>query len=274
VVTGIEFLQSLIDDELTDRGYSSVNTARAALSALLVLPEGGTFGEHPRVKTFMKGVANLNPVNPRYQEIWDTDVVLEMLKREEWVPAGRIPIRNLSLKLVTLILLSTGQRPQILKALNVDTMDVSGEKFSFKIKNSQLKQGRLGYKPDLLELKKFDTDKRICVYRYLTAYLKRTLDSRGKEKQLLLTWKKPCHAASQDTMSRWVKETLSLAGIDIKKFKAGSTRAAATSKAKACGGTLEEILRAGGWSQATTFSRWYDRPVRAQRRSLDDIIFK
>jgi hypothetical protein len=221
----------------------------------------------------MKGVGNIHPPGPRYKEIWDTDMVLKKLKGKDWIPARKISLNTLTWKVVTLILLSTGQRPQILRALNVEKMQITSEHFAFDIDNSQLKQGRLGYKPEKVILKKF-TDKRICVYRYLTVYLERTLDLRGKEKQLFLTLKKPHKAASQDTLSRWVKTTLDKVGVNIKEFKAGSTRAAATSKAKACGGTLEEILKAGGWSKETTFSRWYDRPVRAGARTLVDLIFK
>jgi hypothetical protein len=222
---------------------------------------------------FMKGVGNMHPPGPRYSEIWDTDLVLGKLKGKDWIPAKEISLRILALKVVTLILLSTGQRPQILRALNVESMKITDECFIFEIKNSQLKQGRLGYKPERIILKKF-SDKRICVYRYLKIYIKRTLDLRGKEKQLFLTLKKPYKAASQDTLSRWVKTTLDKVGVNIEKFKAGSTRAAATSKAKACGGTLEEILKAGGWSKETTFSKWYDRPVRVEARTLGDVIFK
>jgi hypothetical protein len=271
---GVEFLQTLIDENSVDRGYSAINTARSALSAFLVLPGGGSFGEHPRVKLFMRGVFNDRPPVPRYQDIWDTDVVLDLLKTKDWIPAGKISIQKLSQKVTTLILICSGQRPQILKALSINNMDITGDKFIFTIDNSQVKQGRLGYKPAKLELKSFPDDKRICVYRYLKTYLKRTLDVRGKERQLLLTLKKPHRDASQDTMSRWVKTVLSVAGVDTKTFKAGSTRAATTSKAKSCGAPLEEILKGGGWSRATTFSRWYDKPVRTRGKSLSDYVLK
>jgi len=76
VVTGIDFLAELS----VKCGYSAVNTARSALSSVLILPEGKTFGEHPLVCRFMKGLFELKPTLPRYSEIWDPEVVLEFLR--------------------------------------------------------------------------------------------------------------------------------------------------------------------------------------------------
>jgi hypothetical protein len=234
-----------------------------------MLPGGVPFGEHPRVKLFMKGVFNTKTPMPRYSEIWDTNSVLKLLKSKEWCPAGTISLMKLSQKVATLILICTGQRPQILRALRTDEMNIDGEKFVFTIKNSQVKQGRLGYNPEPLVLKSFPEDKRICVYSYLRFY-----DNRGKEKLLFLTLKKPHNAATQDTLSRWVKGVLKDAGLDISKYRAGSVRAAATSKARHCGATLDEILKGGGWSQETTFSRWYSRPIVKHKRTIGEIILK
>jgi hypothetical protein len=63
VAQGLAFLQTLLDSGL---GYSTLNTARSALSAVLCLPTGGTFGNHPDVLLYMKGVFNIRPTKPRY----------------------------------------------------------------------------------------------------------------------------------------------------------------------------------------------------------------
>lgn len=274
MIAGIEFLQTLVDDDSKVRGYSVINVARSALSAVLVLPGGIPFGEHPRVCMFMKGVFNMRPPIPRYQEVWDTDLVLEMFKKREWNPVSKISIKMLSQKVTMLVLLCSGERPQILRAMNVVNMEITGDSFCFDIKNDQIKQGRIGYKPKRLVLKAFPKDERICVYKSLRTYLKRTLNRRGKVKSMFLTLNKPYKEASRDTLSRWSKETLSLAGVDTNKFKAGSTRAASVSQASKAGGTLGEILNAGGWSQETTFTRWYKRPILKQNRTLGEIILR
>ena len=91
------------------------------------------------------------------------------------------------------------------------------------------------------------------------------MDIRKNEKKLILSTNKPHKAAKRDTISRWVKDIMQEAGIDTKVFKSGSTRAAATSKASAAGVPLDEILRAGGWTKATTFQQWYRKDIQTHK---------
>ncbi len=49
-----------------------------------------------------------------------------------------------------LILLVTSLRGQIFVALKMDNMDIDKNCYNFKIRNSDLKQGRPGYKPGLI----------------------------------------------------------------------------------------------------------------------------
>ena len=86
-----------------------------------------------------------------------------------------------------------------------------------------------------------------------------------------MTTKKPLHAATLNTLSRWVKSVLGLAGIDISRFGPGSVRAAATSTAKAAGAPIDAIMASAGWSRSTTFSRFYDKPL-ISNYTLDDFV--
>ena len=165
------------------------------------------------------------------------------------------------MKTVTLILLTTGQRPQIITKLNVENMHISPSKITFFLGHKDLKQGRQGHRPEEIVLTKFPGDKRICVYSYLLAYLQRTLDIRGKTKELFLCTVKPFGPPSANTVSNWVRSTLSHSGIDITTYGPGSTRGASTSKALKAGVPLQEVLEAGGWSRATTFTTYYNRPI-------------
>ena len=51
------------------------------------------------------------------------------------------------------------------------------------------------------------------------------------------------------------------AGIDTKLFKPHSTRAAATSRAKAACIPIHEILNTAGWSSSRCFDWFYDKPI-------------
>ena len=77
VENGIDFLATLFTPGL---GYSAINTARSALSSVLILPNNITFGAHPLVARFLKGVFELKPSLPRYSFIWDVSVVLQHLR--------------------------------------------------------------------------------------------------------------------------------------------------------------------------------------------------
>ena len=54
---------------------------------------------------------------------------------------------------------------------------------------------------------------------------------------------------------------LSAAGIDTAVFTPHSTRAASTSKAKAQSVSMNIIMSLAGWSNATTFQRFYNKEI-------------
>ncbi len=263
---GLLFLQQLWAKGLS---YSTINSARSALSLILHC-SGSSFGEHPDVCKFMKGIANLNPPKHRYVDIWDPEVVLKTLR--SWSPAQSLSFHMLSLKTVMLVLLVTGKRPQIITKLHTDNMSITKNSYKFILEDTDLKEGRRGYKPDRVELRKYPADKRICIYHYITAYLHRSLEFRGKEKLVFITSVKPFKKVSQDTVSRWIKSVLNHSGIDTTVFTAGSVRSASTSKAKRQGAPVEEVLRAGGWSRVTTFTEFYDRPVRTPGSFAEKVL--
>ncbi|XP_068757998.1 uncharacterized protein [Montipora capricornis] len=74
---GLEFLYHQYENGLS---HSGINTARSALSTFIFLPDGGSFGNHPLVFRFLKGVYESRPSLPRYKNTWDVCVVLNYLK--------------------------------------------------------------------------------------------------------------------------------------------------------------------------------------------------
>jgi hypothetical protein len=54
----IEFLSSLFEKDL---GYSSINTARSALSAQELKFDSILVGQHPLIISYLRGVFNLRP---------------------------------------------------------------------------------------------------------------------------------------------------------------------------------------------------------------------
>jgi integrase len=240
-----EFLQQLFEEN--DRKYSAINTARSALS-LIIIWDKVRFGEHPDIVKFMQGVGKVKPTIPRYIDTWDPNVVLQLLL--SWAPAKRLSLELLTLKTVMLLLLVSGKRPQIIRTLTIDHMKIRSGYYEIRFKPQDLKEGRLNYKPEILKLKKYPVNKKLCIHHYLSVYLERTLDIRGTERSLFLTLSKPHSQPSASTVSRWVKKVLKQAGVS-EEYTAGSTRSAVASKAE----------RGGGASRPDYESCWLDERV-------------
>ena len=64
------------------------------------------------------------------------------------------------------------------------------------------------------------------------------------------------------------------AGIEVDKYKAHSTRAAATSKAKKLGLSVEQIVERANWSRVTTFKKFYHKEVQAatEKQFQDKVL--
>ena len=73
---GLDLLVSPQDKGLT---YTTINTARSAISAVAVPKNNMTIGNHSLVSIFMKGVCKGSPPTPRYRSTWDVQPVLSYL---------------------------------------------------------------------------------------------------------------------------------------------------------------------------------------------------
>jgi hypothetical protein len=80
------------------------------------------FGTHPLVRRFIKGVFENRPSLPWYSATWDIAVVLKYLGKMH--PADKLSLKELTLKVVTLLALLSGQRRQTLHALKVSFFGV------------------------------------------------------------------------------------------------------------------------------------------------------
>ena len=239
-------------------GYSSIATAKAALNSFVKI-DGKPLGLHPLTTLFMRGIARQLPRAPKYDSIWDPELVVKFLRT--WSPARALNLLQLSVKTVTLIMLVTSQRPQILKHLSLDNMVQKQNSITFTI-TENLKQSR-GNSPATTIQLKAHPDKRVCVVNYLKFYLTKTAPLRS-DRQIFLATTKPHQAATLSTMSRWVKIGLQKSGIDTKIFAPGSTRAAASNAAINKGVPLQTVLKQATWQNKSTFTKWYKKPVQKQ----------
>ncbi|XP_074629667.1 uncharacterized protein LOC141887289 [Acropora palmata] len=257
----LEFLHHLYTQGYS---YSSLNTARSALSALCLSSqahsENDAIGKHPLVCRYIKGVFQEKPPTPKFSEIWPVDQVLQALEQAN--PLEELHLRDLTFKLTMLVALVMGQRCQTLSYLDIsdEHMKKFPTYFSFAL-TGHVKQNRPGQMFTNVRLFKYPMNKNLCVYTTLEHYLKVT-ESLRKSSQLLVSYVKPHDKVCSSTIGRWLKTSLAQAGIDIHVYQAHSTRSASTSKAA---GSLpvDAVMKLAGWSQESTFRKYYDKTVSA-----------
>lgn len=259
----MNFLAKLAHDGAS---YSVVNTARSSLSSIIMLPGNLPVGNHPLVKRLLRGIFVKQPSLPRYKEIWDVDIVFTFLRNV--ILNCELSLKMLTLKLVMLLALLTGQRCQTLQALNISNMVLSEEKCVFYI-TELLKSSKPGRHLSAVELLPYPKDRQLCVVSHLNSYIERTASLRGEITQLLISYQKPFKAVTTDTIARWLRTVLSNAGVDTSVYKAHSTRAASTSAAKKAGIPIDLIMKAADWSSDSTFVKHYQRTVNKKNYSCE-----
>ncbi len=255
VGTALDFLHEFYKKDLS---YSTLNTVRSALSNIVQPIDNFTFGNHPLVTRYMQGVFVNRPALRRYKQIWEVSVVLKYLRFLG--DNTQLSPQDLTMKITVLLALVTGQRCQTIQVLNIEQLVRNDDMLSFHI-NKLLKTSRPGKHFGMIQIKAFTEDKVICPVTVLKEYVARTLPLRKNNSQLLLSYRKPHKPVSSETIGKWIKKTLSSAGIDIEVFGSHSTRSASTSAAKVGNVPISIIMDAAGWSNTKTFSKFYDKPI-------------
>ena len=258
VNTVLKFLHGIYEQGLS---YSTLNTARSALSAFVAIENSSsTVGNHPLISRYLKGVFNTKPPVPRYRQIWDTRVVLNQLRN--WGPVVKLTLKQLTLKLCMMLALLGAARTQLLQAFRTDKIDINDSRVSLRV-DELVKTDRPGKVGHELILKAYPVDRRLCVVRTMQRYLYVTKDFRstlGKE-QLFLSLNEPHTPVSKDTIAKWIRQMLDLSGIDVNVFKAHSVRAASVSAAKLNFVPTQDIMQRADWTQERTFKQYYNKPV-------------
>lgn len=236
--------------------YGSLNSCRSALSLLI----GPQIGSHELVKRFLKGVSKLRPNTPRYNITWDPSTVINHLST--FYPNVQISQKMLGKKVATLLALITAHRVQTLSLVKLENILYQDSKIIIKITDS-VKTTREGTPQPVLVIPFFLNKPEICPAQALLDYIKVTERVRPlKTGNLFISFKKPYSAVGSESISRWIKETMTESGIDTNIFSSHSTRHASSSKAKSSGLNIDLIRKTAGWSESSSvFARFYNRPI-------------
>jgi len=195
---------------------------------------------------------------PRYEGTWDVEVMLIYLRKLS--PVKTLSLKDLTMKLVMLLLLITAQRKQTLLLLSTNNLQMTRSSCVFQL-TGLVKTARPSDPKGTLVVKAYAPDRRLCVIFALREYLIRTKTIRNKEAQLFISYQKPCKPITSQTLSRWIMTTMAKAGINTDMFKPHSTRSAAVSRADARHVPLNNILEKAGWSSSRTFAKYYKKEI-------------
>ena len=248
--------------------YSTLNTARSALSTIVTIDGVGSFGSNPIVTQFMKRVFELRRPKPKYDKIWDVSVVLKHLP--SLYPNEELPLKDLTHKVLILILLVLSQRGQSIVYLDLQHFTREENTYSFDVAE-HINTSSPRSPHTMIDIAAYEPDSTICSLTCLKAYINKTKALHNNETKLFISYVRPHKAVSKDRVSRWTKDTLRLCGIDTKVFTAHSTRSASVSKANEKDVPVQEIMAKAGWRSAETFRKYYNKPV-IQGSSLASAI--
>ena len=162
---GVNFLVMLFNAGLS---YSAICVARSALSSYLDCKDAAQFGEHKRVRQFVKGIFEKRLALPKYSSTWDVDIVLQYL--ELHYPHDELTLKELFYKLVMLLALLSGQQCH---CLSVSSVKMSDSKCMFTV-DVLLKWSHKGKHLAPLEFLAFPQNQKLCIVSVLKEYLCRT----------------------------------------------------------------------------------------------------
>ena len=250
-----DILEFLCEQFNMGKQYRTINTLRSAISMTHEEVDGARIGEHPLVSRFLKGVYNSRPPAPRYSNTWDVDVILTYLSN---LPANEdLSFQSLTHKVAMLMALSNADRCSDLVALDLNFRSFQPDGVLFIIPG--LTKSRRSGPPIKAFYPSFTEDPKLCPVKALRSSEFRIHTS--TRNPLFISVRRPFRPVKAATIGHWLKDMLKAAGINTSIFSAHSTRSAATSKAKATGVPMSEILKVANWSSSSTFCRFYNRTI-------------
>lgn len=207
----VDFLKLLSKE---DNSYSTVNIARCALSAVIDKGPTDTIGSNRYVCMLVKGVGNIKPPKPKYSTTWNVNDVLNLLR--SWGSNKLLNLKKLSLKLTMLLSLCTAQRGQTIWRISVSGLRFDQDGVLCYMKHL-LKHNKVGEPLSVIPIAAYDREELLCPVTCLKEYLRRTKRLRGNVDQLLISTIRPYKAIGRNSVSNWVKQVLTAAGIDTAK---------------------------------------------------------
>ena len=244
----LTFLTECFDSGLQ---YRSINVIRSTLSGTHPKIDVHLVGQHPYVKSLLKGILNKRPPKPRYSQTWDVSTVVSHLVRMG--DNSELSLKHLSWKLATIFAITCPKRASSFAHLDLNHYRSAPEGIIFTLKQTKTTRPD---EPASAIISAFPQDTRLCPVACFKQYIKSTSKLRATTdndpQNLFLFYIKPHRPVSPSTIARWIRELLAEAGIDVSIFKAHSVRGASTTAAANASVPLDEILKMADCSAVQT----------------------
>ena len=245
----------------TDRGnsYYALKDARYFLVSIAKINETPyTANDMQLISRYMKGIFNANPPITRTpSSTWNVDMVLDHFTIAG--PNTDIPLNTLAGKVALLILLTRMCRVGEVAQLDTQSMIESEESLTFylnkPVKNCTPSNVASTKNLHAFVLRRFPNEM-LCPVSALKTYLQRTEKFREDVTKVFIIISQKIRPASVSSVSRWVKDIMTSAGV-ADYFGTHSSRAAASTCALLLGLSVDSILKQAGWTSKHTFVKYY-----------------
>ena len=173
------------------------------------------------IKRVLRGIHNKRPPKAKYCAIWDVNLVLAYvgaIKTDSFI--------DLSRKTVTLLMLLSGNRVNMLTRMKISNMTLTDRECTF-VFSDVLKHSRENYTEKPMIFRAYPENASLCPVRTMIKYMEMRAPMSGYDEVFVITVKQhtPAH---HDTIANWIKHILSCSGIDTERYAAHSCRAAST----------------------------------------------
>ena len=266
---------------------NTVKGFRSAIAAVhLGFEDGSTVSTAAPLEHLIKGMFLQRPVVRVLSPPWSIQTVLDTLAKFPFEPLETAPLKELSFKLAFLLSAASARRRSALHALSLKEGHIRFERGgvrlvpdpSFLAKNQTLEfLPEPIFLPSLSMLSDTREDRVWCPVRCLLAYIKRTQSIRANEKALFISFQKPHHRVSRDTVSRWITQAIIYNPKSLfanNNAHAHQVRAVSTSVALFAGVPMIEIMRAAVWKTPSTFVAAYLRDMHLEEGSLARAVLR
>ena len=282
-VTGVlEYLQGLVKTKKL-----ATNTLQGYVTAISDRHDKVKLGskrlrisELTTVQSWVAGLKRLQHVPRVIVPSWELDWVLSALKEPPYFPLETASLKELTLRTVFLVALTSARRASEIHAIQSDTLQFHSTGVSAFLNPAFIpKVNSAWHINQAIELPAMHTEedselRKFCLRRQLRVYLNRTASFRTPQGQLFLCYggSRKGKPVSKIRISQWLKELINDCYERHSKaqplgVKGHQVRKQATSWADAAGVDPQTICDAATWKTPHTFARHYQLDLQHGKRA-------